>query len=766
MVVQGFFVASTLLGLAVASLGNIKDAAFANPAYRAAVGHMVAAAPGVESDLARTLRELWFNARPILLEVLIPALLMGLAFPLANAIIQRAERPVGRRAGILYLSNTVGAVCGSLAAGFLLLPVLGIQGSATILTTAAALAVGPLYLATDVGRALLGPSSSAASNKTRPTYPLAFAVSILVAGGAIGLWLRLPSNYLITGALELPMRHERLLTLSEGVTEVIAITEEPGTGRTLFTNGHRMSSTAPLSQRYMRAFAHIPLLSADNPETVLVIGFGVGNTTQAATLHPSVRRVEVVDLSRHVLTHAGYFKNSNGDVLNDRRVAVYVNDGRQHLQMQRPGSYDLITLEPPPIAQAGVAALYSEEFYALAKTRLKMKGFMSQWLPVYQVPAASTLAMIRAFVDVFPQSVLVSGAEADLLLVGANDSRIEIDPARVANAMTNAPALRADLQRVDLGSVREIVGAFLASPQKLSAATRNSAPVTDDRPIQEYGVRSLLTFGDGLPASVADVREVAAWCPKCFADGKPVPLVQGLDTYLALLGRAYSATPAEAARTRLLAEGGTRRVDGSAYLGALVPESAEMHNILGSALADKGEFDRAIAEFREALRLEPDSASAHLNLGLALASHQAPEEAVVHLRRSVQLDPGSGRAHYALAGILLAAGQYEGAIDELRASLRVTPDSVEIHEGLGIVLASQGKLDEAVDEFRASLRLRPISAGAHNNLGMALVSQGKLDAAIDEFHQALALQPEFAEARRNLTTALQRRQRRTKTDTR
>jgi spermidine synthase len=766
MVVQGFFVASTLLGLTVASLGNIKDAAFANPAYRAAVGHMVAAAPGVESDLARTLRELWFNARPILLEVLIPALLMGLAFPLANAIIQRAERPVGRRAGILYLSNTFGAVCGSLAAGFLLLPVLGIQSSATILTTAAALAVGPLYLATDVGRALLGPSSSAASNKTRPPYPLAFAVSILVAGGAIGLWLRLPSNYLITRALELPMRHERLLTLSEGVTEVIAITEEPGTGRTLFTNGHRMSSTAPLSQRYMRAFAHIPLLSADNPETVLVIGFGVGNTTQAATLHPSVRRVEVVDLSRHVLTHAGYFKNSNGDVLNDRRVAVYVNDGRQHLQMQRPGSYDLITLEPPPIAQAGVAALYSEEFYALAKTRLKMKGFMSQWLPVYQVPAASTLAMIRAFVDVFPQSVLVSGAEADLLLVGANDSRIEIDPARVANAMTNAPALRADLQRVDLGSVREIVGAFLASPQKLSAATRNSAPVTDDRPIQEYGVRSLLTFGDGLPASVADVREVAAWCPKCFADGKPVPLVQGLDTYLALLGRAYSATPAEAARTRLLAEGGTRRVDGSAYLGALVPESAEMHNILGSALADKGEFDRAIAEFREALRLEPDSASAHENLGLALASHQEPEEAVVHLRRSVQLDPGSGRAHYALAGILLAAGQYEGAIDELRASLRVTPDSVEIHDGLGIVLASQGKLDEAVDEFRASLRLRPISAGAHNNLGMALASQGKLDAAIDEFHQALALQPEFVEARRNLTTALQRRQRRTKTDTR
>jgi spermidine synthase len=754
MVVQGLFVASTLLGLAIASLGNIKDAAFANPAYRAAVGQVIAAAPGVESDLARTLLELWFNARPILLEVLIPALLMGLAFPLANAIIQRAERSVGRRAGVLYLSNTVGAVCGSLAAGFLFLPVVGIQASAAILTVAAALAVVPLYLA-GVGRTLSGPPSLAT-----------FAVSILVAGGAIGGWLRLPSNYLITGALELPTGRERLLTLSEGITEVIAITEAAGTGRTLFTNGHRMSSTAPLSQRYMRALAHIPLLSADKPETVLVIGFGVGNTTQAATLHPSVRRVEVVDLSRHVLTYAGYFKNSNGDVLNDRRVAVYVNDGRQHLQMQRPGSYDLITLEPPPVAQAGVAALYSEEFYALARTRLKPKGFMSQWLPVYQVPAASTLAMIRAFLDVFPQTVLVSGAEADLLLVGANDARIEIDPARVANAVTSAPALQADLQRLDLGSVREIVGAFLASPQSLSAATRHSAPVTDDRPIQEYGVRSLLTFGDGLPASVADLRQVAAWCPKCFADGKPEPLVQGLDTYLALLERAYGATPAEAARTRLLAEGGTRRVDGSAYLGALVPESAEMHAILGSALAGKGEFDRGIAEFREALRLEPDSASAQGNLGLALASHGAAEEAVVHLRRSAQLDPGNGRARYALAGILLDARQYEAAVDEFRAALQVTPDSVEIRDGLGIALASQGKVDEAIDVFRASLRVMPNSVRAHNNLGIALASQGKLDEAIEEFQQALALQPDSAEARRNLTTALQRRQQRGKVGTR
>ena len=78
-------------------------------------------------------------------------------------------------------------------------------------------------------------------------------------------------------------------------------------------------------------------------------------------------------------------------MLHDPRVAVHVNDGRQHLQMQPRAAYDLITLEPPPIVHAGVGALYSREFYALARTRLKPNGFLSQWLPVYQVPEATAL---------------------------------------------------------------------------------------------------------------------------------------------------------------------------------------------------------------------------------------------------------------------------------------------------------------------------------------------------------------------------------------
>src|SRR4029453_2485418 len=374
-----------------------------------------------------------------------------------------------------------------------------------------------------------------------------------------------------------------------------------------------------------------------NPQTVLVIGFGVGNTTHAATLHPSIQRVEVADLSRGLLAHADYFADVNQRVLGDPRVAVYVNDGRQHLQMQPQSSYDLVTLEPPPIAYAGVAALYSREFYELVRSRLKAGGYVSQWLPAYQVPSRTALAMIRAFIDVFPQAVLVSGAEADLLLFGVNGSRIEIDPGRVAAALSHAPAVEADLRRLDLGSVREIAGMFLGSPQTLQEATRDAIATSDDHPVQEYDVRSLLNLGEAVPSSVVDLSQVASWCPRCFIDGAPAPLAAGLATDLAFLARAYNASPSELARVRSLAQ--PRMIAGSAYLGAVVPESAEGHNLVGVAQASRGAIGDAVSQFRQALRLEPDSAVTHWHLGAALAAAGARQEALEHLRRSVELDP-------------------------------------------------------------------------------------------------------------------------------
>jgi spermidine synthase len=490
----------------------------------------------------------------------------------------------------------------------------------------------------------------------------------LIAAAALVAWFFVPSDLIVTRALGTPEAGERVVANTEGLTELVTITEAPDHVRTLVTNGHPMSATTWMGQRYMRALAHIPLLCMDDPKAVLVIGFGVGNTTHAATLHSSIRSIEVADLSRNILAHAGDFRDVNHDVLSDPRVTVFVNDGRHHLRMRAAGAYDLITLEPPPIAYAGVAALYSTEFYQLASSRLRSDGYLSQWLPAYQVPASTTLAMIRSFVDVFPQSVLLSGAAGELLLVGTNGPKIEADPERVMRALARLPGVAADLQRLDLGTPRAIVGTFVGSPGRLAAATRDAPAVTDDHPVQEYGVRSLIRDGDALPASVVDLAGVREWCPTCFIGEMPAPAVTGLDVYLALLERAYEGKPASsvstAAPSRAVTPGLAELFGDARYLAEVVPDSAEVHNMIGIALAQRDRIDQAIDEFRAALQLEPDVPQTHWHLGAALASTGARDEAVVHLRRAVELDPQNEDARRDLEAVVASGKVESGKVEK------------------------------------------------------------------------------------------------------
>ena len=423
----------------------------------------------------------------------------------------------------------------------------------------------------------------------------------------------------------------------------------------------------------------------------------------------------------------GYFKDANGSVLSDRRVSVYVNDGRQHLRMQPAASYDLIALEPPFLSLAGTGALYSREFYALARTRLKPKGYLSQPLPIYQVSAGALLNMVRAFVDVFPQAVLLGGTGQELMLVGVNDSRLEVDPDQLTARLTQASAAQTDLQALNLSSARDVLGTFVASGQTLSSATRDVRAASDDRPMQEYAASSRLTaiHLGGVPAALVDPGQVTAWCPRCYAGGAPVKAVEGLGAYIALLEPLYKWTLPPVEGPGSPADAQTQEIiRGSAYVRDLIAEHVARRNARGAALATDGRLDEAIEEFRNVLRLDPDSAQTHWNLGRALASRGQIPASVAELRRSVELDPNQGPPHYDLASTLLDLDQVDGAIDEFRAAIRLMPKAVEAHNNLGIALGRKGRLEEAVNEFQEALKLNPDYAEAQHNLSSALQAVG------------------------------------------
>ncbi|HEX2878717.1 MAG TPA: hypothetical protein VHO25_04195, partial [Polyangiaceae bacterium] len=231
---------------------------------------------------------------PIALVTAVPACMMGMSFPLANAVVQQQSSHVGRRAGLLYASNTTGAVLGALLSGFWLLPQAGTQLSVLVWLSCSLLAVLPL--------ALLDTSRSAR---------ITFTTTAVLATFVLIAWIRLPSNWLVDQTIPPDAKGEQILAASEGVGETIVIAKSPR-GTRLITNGHDMSATSILGQRYMRLFSHLPLLQAPQASDALVICYGVGNTLNATLLHPQLQRVHLVDISAHVLQHAHHFEDVNG----------------------------------------------------------------------------------------------------------------------------------------------------------------------------------------------------------------------------------------------------------------------------------------------------------------------------------------------------------------------------------------------------------------------------------------------------------------------
>jgi len=169
------------------------------------------------------------------------------------------------------------------------------------------------------------------------------------------------------------------------------------------------------------------------------------------------------------------------------------------------------------------------------------------------------------------------------------------------------------------------------------------------------------------------------------AEVQEAPELDDLDTYFSLLTVAYDAPPAEVAWARRLSEQERRVVAGSAYLGAIVPESAATYNVLGLALAEGGQLDAAMQEFRRALELEPDDAAAHWHLGAALASKGAYADATAHLVRSVELDPRNSQAHNDLGLLLAFQGRFDEGVDHLELAVTLDPQSDDARRNLSQV---------------------------------------------------------------------------------
>ncbi|MCO4864479.1 fused MFS/spermidine synthase [Cupriavidus sp. WGlv3] len=426
--------------------------------------------------------------------VFVPTLLLGAAFPFVLRVSVDSRR-IGAGVGRVIALNTLGGIAGTALAGFVLVPYLGLVRTLALLAVAAAV-VGVVAVALGSG---VRPAA-------RWAVPMLGVLAVIAAALA-------PPDRLAT--LLARARGGELVFYEEGRGATVAVVEQSSATnrfRRLYIQGVSNSGDAMTSQRYMRLQALLPLIVHNGaPKSALVIGLGTGITAGATLAWPGLERRVVAELLPPVARAVPSFKGNFG-VATDPRVEIRLRDGRREL-LQSPQQYDLVTLEPPPPSAAGVANLYSTDFYRLAATRLQPGGLVAQWLPLPTQNDADTRMLVRSFLDVFPHASLWTTELHEMLLVGSM-SPLALEVAQV-RARFAQPEVAAALQAVGVRSAAALLATWVTDRAGLDWYAADAPPVTDDRPRIEYAgwVRP-----DAFPESLSRLLSLQSEPPLAGAD--------------------------------------------------------------------------------------------------------------------------------------------------------------------------------------------------------------------------------------------------------
>jgi spermidine synthase len=393
--------------------------------------------------------------------------LWGASFPLALAAAAEDGQEPGHLAGGINAANTIGAVVGALLFGTLMIPSVGTSDAQKILTALSAVAV----------LVMLG-ARCAPQLATRKRILEPIAAAALIVGFAVLTVQIVPpvSKILIAmGRMAgLEEKIEAYLYVGEGTSASITVADFPSNNtRSLHINGKSVASTGKADMRIERMTGHLPALFHPNPKTALVVGFGAGVTAGSLILHPEIERIVICEIEPLVVEVASeHFAVANYRVLEDPRVEIIYDDARHFIATTRE-KFDVITSDPIHPWMDGAAALFSVEYYELAKQRLNPGGIVAQWVPLYETDEASVKSEIASFMQSFPEGTLWSShiprnEGTDLLMVG-QVGPMEIDVNRLAARIEGNPRLEQSMAEVDLGYLITLLATYIGRGPELTA---------------------------------------------------------------------------------------------------------------------------------------------------------------------------------------------------------------------------------------------------------------------------------------------------------
>ncbi|HKW51314.1 MAG TPA: fused MFS/spermidine synthase, partial [Candidatus Eisenbacteria bacterium] len=450
--------------------------------------------------------------------IILPAsLVLGALFPTAVAIYQLKRREAGASVGTIYAANTIGSIAGSLLTAFLLIPWIGTLRS-ILLAAGLNAAIGTAALLAGEGRLVLRRSAAAVLAVSAAAFAAWAAPTWDAERMSLGL-IRLLRSHWYGGeslthrtidAIGRSTTLERLLFYKEGRAAAVTVIESGGR-RALLINGKTDATTGvgeDMAQQVLVGQLPLVMLSADGKD-VCVVGYGSGVTTHAVLTHP-IRDALTIELEDAVIEAAPQFRADAGDPLADPRSRLLIEDAGTYLRSTRR-AYDVIISEPSNLWIAGMADLFTRDFYRTAASKLRPGGIFCQWVQCYQTSPATLRTIFRTLAVRFPHGQLFFvDKSADLIILASPDREVSLDFDRLAAAWSR-PEVAHDFARVGVASLADLLRYYRGRLDRVAAEAGPGPINTDDNGWLEHRAPFDLLSG-------ATSEHEMAWSPDVAAD--------------------------------------------------------------------------------------------------------------------------------------------------------------------------------------------------------------------------------------------------------
>lgn len=512
------------------------------------------------------------------------AFISGVQFPILLSLLGRGREDVGRQVGAAYAWNTLGAIAGSLAGGFGLMPFLSAPGCWRLVVVLLAVVATAALLFVVRARQIASAVFSSAA--------VVLAVLAIFTLGPTATWRhsgigagRAPSPSTPNEILDWMMGSRRSVVFdADGRESNVALVNTDDLA--MIVNGKsdgaaRGDAGTQVMSGMMGALLH------PDPRSALVVGLGTGTTAGWLGSIPRMERVDVVELEPLSIDVARACAPVNRDVLKNPKVQIQIGDAREVL-LTTPRRYDIMFSEPSNPYRAGIASLFTREYYEAASARLNEGGVFAQWMQAYSVDATTLQTVYATVSSVFPYVETWWTTPGDILLV-ASRTPIRHDVAAIRARIATEP-YRSAIHNAWRVETAEGVYAHFVGPQAFTKllAKQTDQLNTDDRTPIEFGFARSLARAE---VGINDFLHV----PKKYGIARPDGLVGPLDDKAVEANRATTSVIATGSPAGSFASfttrGMLREALGVWQRSPWTPANSEELASIGLVLAEAGRPD-------------------------------------------------------------------------------------------------------------------------------------------------------------------------------